>query len=491
MTRDRVLSFMQSPELLDRDSLAEIQHLNREFPFCQTLHLLLAKNLYNEKSIHYPKQLKIAASHVSDRKQLYRLITLETQEESKIEEESVEAAEIPIQETAPTVPEPVAPPVVEPPKQAAPEPTPVQSIPSEPVKPKEPEVELPPTPFPRTPVFPMEDPQKVANPSSTAGSFLNWIPNESEPISEAKEEPQTPPTQPKPIDLTQFVPVEAEEKPQSQPEEEEVRNPLNFEILREAISSSIALEAEDLISEEAEGPEIKLYQPVIEISESESLDTPTEEIDEEPATAEVTETEVSEEDSIQEEAVSEIEVEQEETVSEPEVNHEIEVTEEEPVVEQPDSEKITEEDVEEESEETPVFLQWLKSLPSSQTDSESAEEETPVQTEELEEANDQQEEVEETSDKGSTEELIDEFIRTEPSITPMKGKAEFFSPSKMAKRSLDEDETLISETLAKVYVQQGQLEKALKAYKQLSLKYPEKSSYFAALVSELEAQIKK
>jgi hypothetical protein len=45
---------------------------------------------------------------------------------------------------------------------------------------------------------------------------------------------------------------------------------------------------------------------------------------------------------------------------------------------------------------------------------------------------------------------------------------------------------MISETLARIYAQQGNIPKAIDAYKRLSLKIPEKSSYFAALIKDLE-----
>lgn len=65
-------------------------------------------------------------------------------------------------------------------------------------------------------------------------------------------------------------------------------------------------------------------------------------------------------------------------------------------------------------------------------------------------------------------------------------KKEFFSASTMAKKSVEEDESFVTETLAKIYALQGNTEKAIKAYQTLSLKYPEKSSYFAARIKKLE-----
>ncbi|MBL7924190.1 MAG: hypothetical protein JNL88_08330 [Bacteroidia bacterium] len=84
-------------------------------------------------------------------------------------------------------------------------------------------------------------------------------------------------------------------------------------------------------------------------------------------------------------------------------------------------------------------------------------------------------------------ELIDKFIRQEPRITP--AKSTFYSPVNMAKRSIQEPEDLITETLASIYAQQGNFQKALQFYEKLSLKFPEKSRYFAALIEDLKKKI--
>lgn len=86
------------------------------------------------------------------------------------------------------------------------------------------------------------------------------------------------------------------------------------------------------------------------------------------------------------------------------------------------------------------------------------------------------------------EDLINKFIQEEPRI---KAKKDFFSPVDMAQKSVAEDENLVSETLAKIYVAQGSYAKAIKAYEKLSLKYPEKSTYFANLINETKEKRKK
>lgn len=73
--------------------------------------------------------------------------------------------------------------------------------------------------------------------------------------------------------------------------------------------------------------------------------------------------------------------------------------------------------------------------------------------------------------------LIDTFIQEDPTLKPKK--TAFYSPVNMARLSVVEDSELVSETLALIYVEQGDYERAINAYKKLSLKYPEKKTYFA------------
>lgn len=89
--------------------------------------------------------------------------------------------------------------------------------------------------------------------------------------------------------------------------------------------------------------------------------------------------------------------------------------------------------------------------------------------------------------KSGSAELIDKFLRQES--PPSETKTEFFSPSAMARLSLVEDERFVTETLAKIYAKQEDFERAINAYKNLILKFPEKSTYFAARIKELEKQI--
>ncbi len=54
------------------------------------------------------------------------------------------------------------------------------------------------------------------------------------------------------------------------------------------------------------------------------------------------------------------------------------------------------------------------------------------------------------------------------------------------KQSVSENEDLLTETLASIYIKQKHFHKAINIFEKLRLKYPEKNTYFAARISELE-----
>ena len=80
-------------------------------------------------------------------------------------------------------------------------------------------------------------------------------------------------------------------------------------------------------------------------------------------------------------------------------------------------------------------------------------------------------------------ELIDKFISENPKIPPVKT---FTSIGNIAKERMIQPETLMTETLARIYVEQKNYKKAIQSYKILSLKYPEKSSFFAIQIKAVE-----
>ncbi|HLV23565.1 MAG TPA: tetratricopeptide repeat protein [Moheibacter sp.] len=81
--------------------------------------------------------------------------------------------------------------------------------------------------------------------------------------------------------------------------------------------------------------------------------------------------------------------------------------------------------------------------------------------------------------------LIDDFIEKSPKISPASKKDENFVPVFKSDQN-PEYSDLMTETLARIYMQQKKYDKAIRAYKILKLKYPEKREDFTQKISEIE-----
>ena len=358
MNRTQFISYMENPDKLSGNDGILLAELVKNFPYFQTAHLLYAKSLHNQHSIHYNNQLKITAAYATDRKVLHRLITskkFEDYVEQVIERVNGSEAAIKVSE---------------------------KNIELNSDKTKTESIEVP-------PIIPIEE--KIVEKTAE--------------IIEAKEE----------IIIEQKL-EKAEHKAESE-ERNEVISEFEKEYLTEAANATIELEVlntENLIENI---PTIEVEEKQPETVESNFiLNTASE---------------------------SDIEISQQE---------------------------ISQDNFD--SNQTHSFFEWLKH-PSSRTETQKQGEDSETD--------------EKTHKKLDATDLIDKFIREEPKIS--RPKAEFFNPVNKAKQSVAEDITFVSETLAKIYVLQGNYTKALQAYENLRLKYPEKRLYFAAQIKNLKKLI--
>jgi len=86
-------------------------------------------------------------------------------------------------------------------------------------------------------------------------------------------------------------------------------------------------------------------------------------------------------------------------------------------------------------------------------------------------------------DKKKKLELIDKFIEASPKIPPINQSSESNFTIDLNK---SDNSYLMTETLARVYLEQKKYQKAIQAYEILILKYPEKSSFFADRISDIK-----
>lgn len=109
------------------------------------------------------------------------------------------------------------------------------------------------------------------------------------------------------------------------------------------------------------------------------------------------------------------------------------------------------------------FSQWLKSSQRTPDEDENPTEETDVVNEKFK--------------------VIEKFLDKNPKISPSK---EYKPKIEIQSNNKENLSHLMTETLAKIYVEQNKFDKAIKAYTILRLKYPEKSGYFADQIKEIQ-----
>lgn len=131
--------------------------------------------------------------------------------------------------------------------------------------------------------------------------------------------------------------------------------------------------------------------------------------------------------------------------------------------------------------ETHSFNEWLKLTSFNPIErNEDTSEDTSI---EEETNNTSESEPEQESDRDKKFELIDKFIASNPKLEPAKTSGK---KQNLAKDRMIQPEALMTETLARIYVEQKNYKKAIQSYKILSLKYPEKSGFFADQIKAIE-----
>ena len=147
--------------------------------------------------------------------------------------------------------------------------------------------------------------------------------------------------------------------------------------------------------------------------------------------------------------------------------------------------KINEKEPEIQIEEPQSFTQWLKQLPNINKQASI----TPKKAENIE----KKEVVKKSSApkiKTEKQEFLDKLLTEELRISKPQADKNFYAATQKTRSSVLEDENLVTETLAKIYVLQGNHAKAIRSYEILSLKFPEKSAYFASLIKDLKNNVK-
>lgn len=364
MNRQQFIEFIEHPESLNKENIPLLIDLAKQFPYCQTAQLLLAKCFYNQKNIHYNNQLKIATAYAIDRKILYHLIIKNTDEKTKI----IIEEKISIPKTDEEFIKKI-----------------IQSIPTS----------------------PETSPQKIEKKEEKkeVEAVENIVVEEKNKIEESpKTELSSKPEQQSIKELPQDI-LEKRLK-------ELAREKTNLELQASTSNPPISTNPEEI--------EPSLIEEAIILNPQSPIPNPQSSIPEEKVNLPETETSLS-----------------------PTPNSKLRTL----------------------SSEKHSFYEWLQLKNTIRDEGRGTRDDK-------------------KTNLSAHHALIDKFIQSEPRIVP--AKAEFYSPVNMARLSVVEHEDIVSETLAKIYLQQGNHSKAMSIYEKLSLFYPEKKLYFAARISEIE-----
>lgn len=370
--------------LLNKDTLSELEQLLKEYPFCQTFHLLYAKNLYQQKHIRYNQQLKVAAAVAGDRTRLKHYIENTNLTISIAKEQS---------------------------------PTPVEIL-TESYKEIENEIIV--APFQDEP--------------------FNIIHEEEEIIDESA------------------VPLHADFTPELSP---------RVDINQQEDDKSKSLTSVEWDTE---------YESIL----LSALDAEVSREEKKKAIIALINKKFSERKVATGDMLPEKTVEETGSVKTHEVRQEINSGVSEKIVEEQkdsiesvntmtlDSSSIV--DLSFDSIIENDSLEYLEGF-SGNNDLELSKKETPSS---------------EKKEVTASNVLIENFLRDAPRMS--RPKKEFYNPVNLAARSIEENEDFYTETYASICLKQGNVSKAIKIYEKLSLKFPEKSSYFAGLIEEIKKE---
>lgn len=85
--------------------------------------------------------------------------------------------------------------------------------------------------------------------------------------------------------------------------------------------------------------------------------------------------------------------------------------------------------------------------------------------------------------------LIEQFIKKEPRIQPIRTTINAEEVEDLSERSTTMKGPLLTESYAKILSRQGRFEQSIEVYHKLIAKNPEKNTYFAEKIAELEKKI--
>jgi len=446
---------INKPDAITEKQTEALGNVLNEFPYFQSARALRLKGLHNQNSFKYNYALKVAAAHTADRSVLFDFITAETYtaiQSEYYDQKIKELLNITVFESEIVLPE-------------------ISKVPEIRIDPIEQSI-LSSIREATTVVF---EEQKKPEENTTA-AVIEQTASEPEPVKEEIPLVTEEPVKTEEINIDSFV-----EKTDVTPteeiipivEEEVSTEDITIDSFVEQPALAVAKEEEPMVIEEANKTSEIRIDP-IEESVYNSIKQATTVIFEKP--------EAIEKPSIIEESI---------------VNEESIINEEPTETEIPENVKIAEEHLEIGKpldfsiNEKHSFQEWLQL---SRTEPIDRSKDVLEEDEITQEANtiveptaepvSQVKEEEAFDPKRKKAEIIDKFIETNPKISPIKPSGT--SPMVQLGINNEDNSYLMTETLARVYLEQKKYTKAIQAYEILILKYPEKISFFADRISDIK-----
>jgi hypothetical protein len=430
MNKESFIAHITNSSLLNAESISELKNIVQDFPYFTTARLLYTKNLQKEKNIYLDATLKQTAAYAINRERLYELLYKEKVQEI-IKEVQAENNPTPIINTV------EAPLVADTSKKETQQNT------------------------------------KPEKEKDSADAIINRVKNAmaEKPVTKVDVDALL-------KEIEQRRKEIEEEKKRKEEKEKSLDSAIKPKLEEEKnTTENTALKTKETISENENTNKtaVELTKTIIEAStlpketiESKELQNPKE-----TKSPDIENLSDLEKDILAHAISASIEKEAEEEIKNEEIPKPYTKTEPAPQEQQEEQNLII----------TGGFSSWLRAANTTSVISVKKQEDTISE----ETTTEEDKEKKDKSDIKKTDnpfDIIDKFIREEPKITPKK--VAFFSPVNIARMSVIDDEDFVSETLAKIYVQQGKYGKALKAYENLILKYPEKNAYFAAQILKIK-----